>query len=163
MLPPIEPGTENDGRIGRLGRQENFFECEICKSKIFWIPRKSTHKKCWQCSPPSTRSIVAITNADDQHGPDVGATDPKTSTVPKPCAWTVLYERPVCPYCYSSHIDEIWNEDGMRMRCSCCKKQIAGEHEFLQKFETRKNSMYALTQDTRLKKSEKKDVLTSQD
>lgn len=149
MLPPIEPGMEIDGRLGRLGRIPNseiFFCCEICKSEIFWIPRKSTHVKCWNCSPPSTRAIVAKTNADNQVSTDAKVSSPNDSTVPKLCAWTVLHERPVCRNCYSSHIDEIWDEDGVRMRCSCCKKKIESENDFLPAIEKTKNSMYALTQ-----------------
>ena len=149
MLPPIEPGIENPGRIGRIGQNPNSeisFCCEICKSEIFWIPRKSSAIKCWTCTPPSTLAIVAQTNADDHDGTDAKEHTQDASVVPKLCAWTVLYERPVCRNCYSSHVDEIWDENGMRMRCSCCKKKIESENDFLHAIEKTKNSMYALTQ-----------------
>lgn len=119
------------GPMGATGRREKFLFCDVCKTKKFWLPKKSTSWRCWKCKPPSTSAIVAQIVGDDDVASPVESTPQILSTVPKLCAWIVCYERPACPQCKSALIEEVAREFGVEIRCWTCRKQFKDAGELL--------------------------------
>lgn len=124
-----------NGTDGTDQEISDFEPCEICKTKKFWQPRKSTAWKCWKCQPPSTLAIVAATRGVDQDGSDVAPAPDCSLALPKTSSWMVMHGCPRCTSCQGSLIVEVWTELSTEMQCWTCKKKFKNENELLPRTE----------------------------
>lgn len=105
-----------------------FLVCEICGSKNFYLPIKSTQWICRDCSPPRSERFVAQskqatgsedTTLDGPSEPQPAKVDPAQSWGP----YVLRSKNPICK-CGSDYFEESGTVCCVKKFCVCCREEI---------------------------------------